>query len=107
MSLVNDLYISFTYFHLENCQILYWKEKIMIPEKLKQAKSIEEVVQIIDSGGTESSSPEELAAAYAYLQTIKRKPRQGRPPSRVSQTYGGGGKVRLCVSVGICRVMAY
>ena len=37
----------------------------MIPEALKQAKSIEEVVQIIDSGGKESSSPEELAAAYA------------------------------------------
>tara|TARA_R110000787_G_scaffold55239_2_gene127662 strand:- start:31289 stop:31567 length:279 start_codon:yes stop_codon:yes gene_type:complete len=45
----------------------------MIPEALKQAKSIEEVVQIIDSGGTESSSPEELAAAYAYSQTMKKE----------------------------------
>lgn len=45
----------------------------MIPEELKQAKSIEEVVQIIDKGGTESQSPEELAASYAYLAAMKKE----------------------------------
>lgn len=44
----------------------------MIPDELKQAKSIEEVVQIIDNGGTESQSPEELAASFAYLAAIKK-----------------------------------
>ncbi|MCB2425699.1 hypothetical protein [Methylophaga pinxianii] len=44
----------------------------MIPEALKQAKSIEEVVQIIDNGGTESQSPEELAASFAYLAALKK-----------------------------------
>jgi hypothetical protein len=45
----------------------------MIPEGLKQAKSIEDVVQIIDNGGTESNSPEEVAASYAYLTVLKKE----------------------------------
>lgn len=46
------------------------REKIMIPEKIKSAKTVEEVVQIIDNGGTDSESPEELAASYAFLSAI-------------------------------------
>lgn len=45
----------------------------MIPEEFKQERSIEEIVQIIDNGGTESQSPEELAASFAYLAAIKKE----------------------------------
>ncbi|WP_438971772.1 hypothetical protein [Methylophaga sp.] len=44
----------------------------MISEEIKNAQSIEEVVQIIDNGGTESESPEEVAAKYAYLAVLKK-----------------------------------
>ncbi len=43
----------------------------MISEELKQAESIEDVVQIIDNGGTGFESPEEVAAKYAYLTAMQ------------------------------------
>lgn len=43
----------------------------MNPEQVKAVNSIKEVVQIIDNGGTDAESPEEVAASYAYLSAIK------------------------------------
>ncbi|MTI63875.1 hypothetical protein [Methylophaga sp.] len=43
----------------------------MISEELKKAESIEEVVQIIDNGGTGFETPEEVAAKYAYLSAMQ------------------------------------
>lgn len=42
----------------------------MIPEALKQPKPLNETVQIIDNGGTNSNTPEEIAASYAYGEVI-------------------------------------
>ncbi len=42
----------------------------MISTAIKEAQSIEDVVQLIDNGGTNSDSPEEVAGTYAYLAVI-------------------------------------
>lgn len=39
----------------------------MTSEEIRAVESIKEVVQIIDNGGTDSESSEEVAASYAYL----------------------------------------
>lgn len=39
----------------------------MSSQEIKAVKSIKEVVMIIDNGGTDSESSEEVAASYAYL----------------------------------------
>ncbi|AFJ01359.1 hypothetical protein Q7C_178 [Methylophaga frappieri] len=45
----------------------------MISTALKQADSIEQVVQIIDNGGTAQHGPEEIAGQYAYLVMLHQK----------------------------------
>lgn len=45
----------------------------MISASLKQAKSVEEVVQLIDKGGTDNHSPEEVAGQYGYLVLLHKK----------------------------------
>ena len=42
----------------------------MISTEIKEARSIHDVVQLIDSGGTHHDSPEEVAGTYAYLAVI-------------------------------------
>jgi|24BtaG_2_1085350.scaffolds.fasta_scaffold19581_1 hypothetical protein len=42
----------------------------MISTEIKEARSIQDVVQLIDHGGTNSDSPEEVAGTYAYLAVI-------------------------------------
>ncbi|WP_417536580.1 hypothetical protein [Methylophaga sp.] len=42
----------------------------MISTEIKEARSIHDVVQLIDSGGTHHDSPEEVAGIYAYLAVI-------------------------------------
>ncbi|SFK58386.1 hypothetical protein [Methylophaga sulfidovorans] len=42
----------------------------MISTEIKEARSIQDIVQLIDNGGTSSGSPEEVAGTYAYLAII-------------------------------------
>ena len=42
----------------------------MISTEIKEARSIHDVVQLIDSGGTHHDSPEEVSGTYAYLAVI-------------------------------------
>lgn len=43
----------------------------MVSDELKNAESTEDVVRIINYGGTSFESPEEVAAKYAFLLAMK------------------------------------